>query len=315
MMAVPEPKMLRLLSLDGSVLPGLVRLTERLSEKHLAQLDDKLIVPPKLEVTYRFTRTFRWVAEIIQELPLTQSKHPVPAENARRHILENTELLMHEVSAFAEYLTRLLSGLAGDDRRKEKAALASGRRLSHEVVHLFKLPINKLKHDGFRLSWCEARYNTSVIAGFTVHGRIGKGVTGPAHFHPKAQGIAEGYSFPLLLRKTIETLYQLCFLTEAALLADIEVELRPEPAANTTTSPGLLAAASEALLLLPTLGRHGFPLENRHELLELLLDLNTVRVMRTFKLSPLKAGARITFHHRVTLGETVKPPFWPRSLI
>ena len=136
------------------------------------------------------------------------------AESSRQKALEVTELLMHELSTFSEYLSKVLKALATGDKQLEKVAQTIGKRLLNEVVHLFRLPINKVKHDGYKLSWCEAKYNETVIFGFSVYGPVAARTAGPATFHPKAPDIAEGYSFALFLRNAVQGLYRLCEIAE-----------------------------------------------------------------------------------------------------
>lgn len=309
MTAVLDAKRLRVVSAEGSVLPRLSEVIAAMPAHHLEKIEEELLPNPNHEIRYRFSRVLRWVAEVLCQLPLTRSSHHVVAEASRQKVLELTELIMHEVSSFAEYLAKVIKIITAGDKRAEKAAQSLGKRLANEVVHLFRLPINKVKHDGYRLTWCEAKHNETVIGGFSVYGQIGIRTTGPATFHPKTPDIAEGYSFALFLRNAVEGLYHLCDIAETG----IPGELKGGRKSTATSTENLLGTMREVLTLLPALPHMGFPGENRHELCELFLDGHTVRVFRTFRLSPLKPSARFTTHLPVVAaGHSLKLPFWAR---
>lgn len=309
MNAVLNPEKLRLMSDEGSPLPRLSALVAELPEQAVESIQQELLPAPNHEIGYRFARVLRWVADILCQLPQTRSSKADSAESARQKILEVTELIMHELSAFAEYLSKVLKVLASGDKQSEKTAQAIGKRLLYEVVHLFRLPINKVKHDGYRLTWIEANYNETVISGFSVYGPIGLRETGPATFHPKAPDIAEGYSFALFLRNAVQGLYRLCAIAEEALPATLKLSVNQRG----THSPKLVEPMTSVLPMLAALPRMGFPGENKHELCELIMDNQAVRVLRTFKLAPLKPRARITAHLTVVApGHSLKIPFWPK---
>ncbi|MBS0355495.1 MAG: hypothetical protein JSR83_16545 [Proteobacteria bacterium] len=310
MTAVLDAEKLRLMSEEGSPLPRLSTLMAELPERFIEAIEEALLPTPSYEIGYRFERILRWVADILYQLPLTQSSYTVTAESSRQKALEVTELIMHELSTFAEYLSKVLRTLAAGDEQLEKAAQTTGRRLTNEVVHLFKLPINKVKHDGYKLTWCEAKYNETVILGFSVYGPVAARTAGPATFHPKSPDIAEGYSFALFLRNTVRGLYRLCEIAESGVPSALTRE-NTQPSA---LYPGVLEPMRAVMPMLATLPRMGFPGENRHELCELILDGQTVRVLRTFRLAPLKPTAHITAYLSVVApGHSYKLPFWSKK--
>lgn len=305
------PTKLRALSAEGSVLPDLVPFTKALGESHIEKLHRELVPLPWTEIPCRFLRVFRKVSTIAEMLPFLHRQDGRFAALNQQRILDETELVMHEICALVEYLGKLVKALLPPAEKKNKAAQAVIKRLEHKIKRLITVPVNKIKHDGFRLTWCEAYLNKSAVMGFIVNGPIGKHMTGPANYRYGDDVVAEAYSFSLFLRKTVEILYQLCSITQDFLSDEFALRGARSTVGKGIESQELLGSAKDALLYLSFLPQKGFPAEQEQEVLDMVVDGDTVRVARTFRLKLLKPGWRFQFIiPSVSVGQTIQFPFW-----
>lgn len=299
----------RALSAEGSVLPNLVGRLKRVDPAVMERIEQAGLPDPVREVPERLQKVFERVVAIALLLPFTGES----AKQNRRRTIDETALLMHEMCATAEYLRDLLHAALPEPNKKVLNGVKT--RLDAEVEMLFRAPINAVKHNHFKLSWLEANPpggGRSVVKGLVLNGLVGKQTTGPAARRFGEKVYADGYSFPLLLRRAVSSAYAQCDIVDEVLAGALS-----DGACCNTTAPSaareLVDAADEALLQLSVLPRIGFPGEKKHQMQELVLDRDTVRVVRTFKLARLKPGSRFQFEIAAVRGHAFVLPYWLRE--
>lgn len=299
-------KKLRAMSVEGGLVPGLVESCRQFDTSIRDRIEDNGVPNPVREIPERLLRVFERVTAIALLLPFTGET----GKRNRRRVLDETELLMHDMCGMTEYLRDLLHAIPQDVGKKSLASVKA--RLDVEVELLFRAPINAVKHKHFKLAWLEAfppNGGNAIVKGFFLNGPLGRKISGPAPRRFGGKAFPDGYSYPLLLRKAICSIYTQCDIVENA-IHDLIPAIKPASVTRPAHVSGLLGAVKEALMHLSVLPRMGFPLEQKHQMKELVLDNDTVRVLRTFKLANLRLGSRLQFEVPALAGHTFAIPYW-----
>lgn len=297
------------LSAEGTVLPNLVGRLKDMDAEIFDRFEEAGLPSPNIELPDRLQAIFQRVTTISILLPFTGEKE----KHNRKRAIDETTLLMHEMCATSEYLRNLLHAALPPCKRKAISAAKS--QLDAEVELLFRAPINAIKHSHFKLTWLEARSpagDTCIVKGLVLNGMIDRLTTGPATHKFGRRVFADGYSFPLLLRKAIDTIYAQFDIVDCALTSALS-QTSFGRTTSSNTAPKLADAAKEALLYLTTLPRTGFPGEAKYRMNELVLEGGSVRVARTFKLARLKSESRFKFEITARPGHTFVLPYWVRD--
>lgn len=243
---------------------------------------------------------------ILLDLPFA-SLQRAETSAARERILECIKSLMHDLAALTEYLGDVLAHVLPHTGKKNKAAQRAKDQMEFAVNRLFKIPINLVKHARFKLHWLERYTASELTAGFFVSGMIRQGTKGPASYkYP----VEEGYSFALLLRTVLPTIFRLCEIAESALA---EAKLfqngaSPSAVALDSEKASRLQFVTERLAALPI---RCFPNEHHLRVPQLAFDGKRLFVQSTFRLLDFKAGSKFTFEMgSVAAGEKFKVPYW-----
>lgn len=283
-----------------SVLPRLIGLMDTLSDSAGSALDAALIEAPTYELPRRFHRLLELVAEIAGSITNAGTID-------REAVLQDVERLMHAISSFAEYLGSILRAL-GEHHGQQKHTKAAAQKIGQLINQQFKVPINKIKHDGFTLGWLSITHDDQPpVHGFAVNGLIKPRTFGPASFRfPSA--IAEGYSFSLFLRRATETPYELCDLVESAVRHLYRNELHHKETLPSRSGSKILAeVVSRQLSYMPFTG---FPNEHMARVPELGVAGGSLLVLRTRMLRFPKGAYTVSSHLRARQGYTFKLPYW-----
>jgi hypothetical protein len=233
--------------------------------------------------------------------PLTDPKH--------RAVLRHAELLMLRCMSLHEYLGELLTTCAPASAKHELGGCR--KALANQFGRDIRVPLNKVKHNGFTLAPITMTNPVTSVPGFVVHGPVGEGIAGPLPFSEKhGANTREGYSLPLFMRWAFALLFELTDLALEPLVrweairsdADTQKAYNPNDA-RIKTLPGVL----DRLNALP---RHGFPGE--HETPSPMFDLGHgslfIELSRTKKLR-----GRVTVQFQIPAihqGAVVQVPFW-----
>lgn len=214
---------------------------------------------------------------------------------------------MHAISSFAEYLVSILRAL-GEIRGQQKLSKAAAQKISQLINQQFKVPINKIKHDGFALGWLSITHDGQApVHGFAVNGLIEPRTFGSASFRfPNA--IAEGYSFALFLRRATEAPYELCDVVESAVRQIYRDELRDkETLPSFLGSNALAEVVARQLSYMPFIG---FPNEHMARVPELGFASGALLILRTRMLRFPKGAYTVSSYLIPRQGYTYKLPYW-----
>ena len=243
------------LSNTNSPLPPLCSNALRLNPASVSSLENALIPGISGTVSGHFWGLITKVRRIMNLLPVVGNLG-AETQTERAQILGDVESIMHEMVALSEYLGRVGVALMPSPGKKNPATQQLLKTLEYQVDKLFKVPVNFIKHQSFRLQWMQMTADDEVTAGFVVSGKVAPGVTGPASF--KTDQISEGYSFALFLRLVVPTIFCLC-----ATLDDAIANLYGT-ACSTSSNPApdpqltVLSQLADRMVFLPT---RGFPSE------------------------------------------------------
>lgn len=285
---------MRSLSEPGTAQPPLISLAEGLDDMIRPQLAGVLPLPGG-EVVRRLLRIFECVSEIGQALPFTDDG-PECAKK-RAPVLAETEALMHEQTSFRDYIRRLLAVLktAGPSKKSARET----KPLDDEFERLFATPINKVKHDAYRLQWMEARPSgspTAIVRGFYVEGIIDAETAGSAAHRFGSGAIAEAYSYPLMLRQAVVIPYAMCELAACSLRRKFGVPGGGSESPPASREPkrrcDLAIAAQDALMHIDLLPRRGFPNEAGLHVPNVAWRNNSVAIDGTTRFPDLPPGSR-----------------------
>lgn len=294
------------LSLATSPLPRLLGRAHLLRPSLKESLESALFPGIPSAVSDYYWEVVLKLDAILRELPFAAMQRT--SDNDRRHrVLEVMKSVMHDITALTEYLGDMLAHALPTSGTKNKAAHQAKRRLANEVDFHFKLPINLVKHERFKLRWLERYSPTELTAGFTVSGVIRPNTKGPASYRFP---VAEGYSFALILRRVLPVLFKLCDIAEEALAAAklFEAAALPPSVPVEASRMALLTNVTELLAALPV---RGFPNEYRLRAPQLRLVGQQLVVANTFRILDFKHGCKFSFEiGNVAAGEHYKMPYW-----
>lgn len=300
---------MKLLSAEVVPLPKLAVQAPMLCPKLLADLDRRMVAHP----SPRIGETFWGVVEVLHEMLLALKFDELEEQELsrrKRSILDRMELLMHRCATLNDYLGTLMQCSLPTQGKKNRNADAAKRRLDAHINRLYKIPINFVKHDGFGLSWIEMSQGKLQTHGYMVTGPIGNGMHGPIKFRRIGRDDPEGYSFALSLREVLPALYQMCDITQGALL-DAGLFIEREASLPARDVRGDLV--SKTLELLNQLPLHGFPDEYQARVPIFHLRNGSVG-MTTSPLRKIPGTFRINSELRsVRKGGTYKIPYWQNN--
>lgn len=286
----------------NSVFPRLVGLMNTLSDSAGTALDSALVHAP----TYELPRQFERLLELIAEIAGSITSAGTIDQDA---VLHDVEQLMHSISSFAEYLGSILRTL-GEHKGQQKYSKVAAQKISQLINQQFKVPINKIKHEGFTLGWLSITHDgRAPVHGFAVNGLIERKTFGSASFRfPSA--IAEGYSFSLFLRRAVETPYELCEVVDSAVRFLYRDELREkEISPSPQGSKALAEVLAKQISYMPFTG---FPNEHMTHVPEIGLDEESLLIVRTRMLRFPKGAYTVSSHMVARKGYTFKLPYWVR---
>lgn len=286
----------------NSVLPSLVGLMMTLSDSAGAALDDALVHAPTYELPRQLQRLMELTASIAGSIANVEAIN-------QDSVLQDVERLMHATSSFAEYLGSILKTL-GEHKGQQKYVRSPTQKINQLINQQFKVPINKIKHEGFALGWLSITHDGQApVHGFAVHGLIDRKTFGSASSRfPSA--IAEGYSFSLFLRRAIETPYELCDVVESAIRSLYRDELRHKDISPPPQGPTALATTlAQKLSYIPF---SGFPNEHMAHVSELAMENETLLVVRARLLRFPKSAYTVSSTLIARQGYTFKLPYWVR---
>lgn len=289
------------LSGAGSVLPTLVGVMGALAGSAGELLDQALIAAPNYEIPRRLDRIFGLIEGIGSAvIDVREPDWEKP--------LSETETLMHEITSASEYMRSVVNCLA-KYHGAEKATRAALAELSNMVNLQFKVPINKIKHEGFELQPISFTHDgRPPIHGVVVHGLVDVRTTGSAHVRYK-DAISEGYSFALLLRRAAEMLY-----LQSDLVETVVRQLYREDLAGAglgQMEPGPTLQVVRALSILSRLLFEGLPNEHKGRVAELdFVDGSVVLVRSRLLRFNKKDAYTVTTSVRHRAGHTFRIPFW-----
>jgi hypothetical protein len=191
--------------------------------------------------------------------------------------------------------------------KKNKIASAVKARLESKVDSKFKVPINLIKHERFKLYWLERASQIESTAGFVVTVLIRPNVQGPASYRFP---VPEGFSFASLLRSVLPTIYELCDIAEDALTRAELVSPKTSSSAHPSESAAL-EKFSRVLDLLSTLPIRGFPNEKGQRVSHLTLQQGGTYVSSTFTIHDFKGNTKFHFNMPpARVGDEYKIPYW-----
>jgi hypothetical protein len=296
-----QPKHRGLGDID-SVLPRLVGLLDALSDSLGSALDDALVSEPTYELPQRIYR----VLELISDAAAAVS---IAEEPDRSVVLHKVQQLMNEIASLAEYLSSVLR-VAGEKMGAEKYIKATSQKLGQLINVQFKVPLNKIKHEGFFLGWLTITHDGQApLHGFAVNGLIERRTIGPASFrYPNA--VAEGYSFAFFLRRATVSLYELCDLVDAAIRHLYSKELGQK--STQPARPGSLAHAEAVVRELSYMPFQGFPNEHMNKVPELGIVGNEIVLLRTRLLRFPDSPHTVSTNIVARKGYTFRLPYWCR---
>lgn len=214
---------------------------------------------------------------------------------------------MHLISSLAEYLGSILRAL-GEHHGQQKHCKASAQKIGQLINQQFKVPINKIKHEGFTLGWLSITHDGHApLHGFAVNGLIQPRTFGSASFRfPNA--VAEGYSFSLFLRRATETPYELCNVVELAVRHLYHDELRRKE--MVPVPPGSNAVAEMVARQLSFMPFTGFPNEHMARVPDVGVDGGALLLLRTRMLRFPKGPYTVSSYMLARQGYTFKLPYW-----
>lgn len=299
---------MRELSYPGHVVPKLSVDGHALPSDTLTLLDREHLAHP----SSLLAKLYWDVVEILDDMldllagtglgsPLTDPKH--------RAVLRHAELLMLRSMSLHEYLGELLITCAPASAKHELGACR--KALANQFGRDIRVPLNKVKHNGFTLAPITMTNPVTSVPGFVVHGPIGEGMAGPLSFSEKhGANTREGYSLPLFMRRAFALLFELTDLALeplvrwGAIRSDAETRKAHNPNdARMKTLPGVV----ERLNALP---RHGFMGE--HETPSPVFDLGYNSLfMELGRTKKLRGHVRLQFQiPAIHQGAVIQMPYW-----
>jgi hypothetical protein len=304
MMSVPTDQ-LRQFSDQNSVMPRLLGVMNALEGSVGELLDTALVSDPCYEIPRRLGAILERVDRILDAVT-------VPGQIDTVACLRDTQALMTDISSSTEYLRTIVNAIANRPGGKKSEA-AVGKKLDQLANRSFKVPINKIKHDGFELAWVTFIFESPhrEVPGFAVNGLIERRQIGPASFR-FGDAIAEGYSFALFLRRAFEIFYLQCDLLEQLVLDVFGAELSGQDIVAPEAGPrGLVEQIVIKLAMLPLLG---FPNEAKDDVPDLVVSAGTIFVGTGRKMQFPGGACRVQTQITVRKGYTFRMPFWvPQS--
>lgn len=298
---------MRYLSLPGSPLPAICGRGWLLTAEASDCLEEALFPSIPIAVADYFWNMVSRLQEILRELPASDrgmSNNSGP----RLRILDLMTILLHEISSLTEYLVDVLGKILPSVGRKNKAAQQAKNKLHHIVDRLFKIPINLVKHERFKLQWLDQYEQSTVTAGFTVNGKIDKNLIGSASY--RFESVAEGFSFAFILRKILPSIFEICEVAEDAL--DQATLFRKDALPSSpVVRPDRYSMLVEVVGRLASLPYCGFPNERSERVMKLSLDNFRLGVEGTVIFTALSPPYGCEFQiESVIPGETYKLPYW-----
>ena len=295
-----------LLSDADSPLPPLCSASRLLRAEIQERLDQKLIPRIGPAVSGHFWELVKKLDSMLRDIPFASHQRGLEAGEQREGLLRTMQAIMHDMSAFNEYLGAVLAVALAQIGKKNKAANHAKDKLEALVNRNFKVPINLVKHSSFRLHWLECFTEAEMTTGFVVGGIVEPKLHGPAsHSAP----VAEGYSFAFILREVLPTFFQLCAVAEEALrqaqLFDpVGKDLEPGKRAFDTA---LLGRVLSRLAALPI---RGFPNEAGVRVPQLVLQGTALAYGPQPRLLAFKHEFRVSYEVPALQGQSYRIPYW-----
>lgn len=266
-------------------------------------LDEALIFNPGLEIPRRLGLILEKMDEIAQ--------HTIDVDEPdQARVLKATTELMYEISTGTEYLRSILGALASHKGMEKKISHLAVKTIDRLAALEFKVPLNKIKHEGFELAWVTlVPDGKKPVHGFTVNGLVRPKVIGSGH-HRFGKALSEGYSFSLFLRRAIEVFFLQCQQVEEAVRTMFAKELQSAPGQPAEGGPQQMARRVVERLALLTFD--GFQNEHLQRVSELAFVDGSIVIVRTRMLRFKVSGYTVRSHVVARGGHAFQLPFWQR---
>lgn len=285
----------------NSVMPRLLGVMSVLGTSAGDILDAALISAPSYEIPRRLSSILGHIDRILDALTAQGDVDTAAC-------LRDTQALMTDISAATEYLRAIVNAIA-DRPGGRRSEAAVGKKLDQLANRSFKVPINKIKHDGFELAWVTFIFENPprLVPGFAVNGLIERRQIGPASFR-FGDSIAEGYSFSLFLRRAFEIFYLQCDLIEQLVREAFRAELDGQKVIP--PHAGARELVERIVIRLALLPLIGYPNESKDRVSELVVYAGTIYVGASRKIQFPGDPCRVQTQLTVREDYAFRMPFW-----
>lgn len=298
------------LSYTNHVVPKLSVDGVAFTTEATAKLDDKQLAHPGsllAKIYWDVTEVLTDMLDIL-EAPSSSSQE---ADRRHRAVLRHAEILMLRCTSLNDYLKKLLSACVPNDSKNglEQCSAAIETRLGKNI----KVPINKIKHDGFTLAPIALTNHVASVLGFVVYGPLPNGVTGPLSFSGKhGAGTPEGYSLPLFMRRVLALTFEMTDLARDQLLKWGAIIPSAETAKAHNPNDVRIEALPALLERLNALPHHGF--QGEHTARSPIFQIKEgTMTMQTIPTRRLRGTVKVEFQiPAVDAGSTLQMPYWNR---
>lgn len=227
-------------------------------------------------------------------------------------MLRHTELLMLRCTSLNDYLKKLLTACAPASAKKEldRSCDAIEARLGRSI----KVPINKIKHDGFTLAPIVLTNGIASVPGFVVYGPLTDGIAGPLSYSEKhGAGTSDGYSLPLFMRRVFTLIFEMSDLARDQLLKWGVIDKPLDAAKVHNPNDARIKALPAVLERLNALPTHGFQGEQLTRSPVFQIKDGTL-AMQQVRTRVLRGTVRVQFElPAVQAGSSFQMPYWPRQ--
>lgn len=296
------------LSHPNHVVPKLSIDGASLTPEALSRIDTKQIARP----ASLLAKIYWDIVEILDDmLDLLDALNDSGEASSRKHraALRHAELMMLRCTSLNDYLRKLLAACAPENGKKDldQCCNAIEARLGRSI----KVPLNKIKHDGFTLALIMLTNGVASVPGFVVYGPLPDGAAGPlARSAKHGAGTSEGYSLPLFMRRVLALVFEMSDLARDQLLKWGAIN-KPLDAAEAHNPNDVriksLPATLERLNALPV---HGFKGEEQTRSPVFQIQDGTL-TMQQIRTKSLKGTVRVHFElPAVQAGSSFYMPYW-----
>ena len=291
------------LSYPSHVVPKLTLDCLDLKDDLLEKIHAEQVARPAGYTSKIFWDVIEVVSDILGSL---ESFDQISGDRKHRTALRLVEILMLRCSSLNEYLGRLLTICAPADQSGLKQARDA---MSVCLGQGIKVPINKIKHNGFSLAPIVLTNGVAQVLGFVVYGPLENGVSGPlSHSKKHGGGTPEGYSLPLFMRTVIAMIFRMTDIASKRLSEWGSYELGKVTSQKLNPNTARVMELPNILDRLNSLPFHGFMGEHnqrapRFSVVDGTLNMQMARVHRL--------RGRVSVHFQVTsVSGQEQLPYW-----